>query len=234
MKSFEIKCVGYSIAADWYDGTSDNVMLILPGYSSSKKNYEPLVSVLVEKTGISALVIDYTGHGESPFELQDLTPAQNFLEVITAFDWLKENHPDKKISVVGTSYGGFLATRLTKYREFDKLVLRVPGIYQPQDFYSKWKNIETKYNRDVYRKDEIALAKHPLLSRAANFKGKTLVIVHDEDEVVAKETTDAFIKAFDAETYVAKGFTHSFSAHLDQKDKIAEYQEYLADWLMKN
>lgn len=234
MKSFEIQCVGYSIAADWYDATDDGVMLVLPGYSSNKKNYEPLVSVLVEKTGMSALVIDYTGHGESPFDLQNLTPAQNFLEVITAFDWLKENHPDKKVSVVGTSYGGFLATQLTKYRGFDKLVLRVPGIYQPQDFYSKWKNIEKKYTRDVYRKDTEALAKHPLLTRASGYKGKTLVIVHENDEQVARETTDAFIKAFDAETYLAKGFTHSFAAHLDQKDKIAEYQEYLADWLMKN
>ena len=80
--------------------------------------------------------------------------------------------------------------------------------------------------------DEEALSSHPLLVRAAKFKGKTLVMVHEHDEVVPKQTTDAYIKAFDAEVYVAKGFPHGLSAVSD--DKLAVYHQKISDWLKSN
>lgn len=234
MKSFEIPCVGYSIAADWYEGKSSEVLLVLVGWSSNKNNYKDLLSTIVEQTGSSALVIDYTGHGESPFKLDDLTPAQNFLEVIQAFEWLKQNHPEKTINVMGTSYGGYLAAQLTKYRVFSKLVLRVPALYLPEDFYTKWKEMEWDRHRLAYRSNAKSVAEHPMLKRAANFKGKTLVVVHENDELVPRETTDGFIKTFNADTYIAKGFGHSFADELDKRDKILEYQKAITDWLNKN
>lgn len=235
MKSFKIECQGYSVAADWYDGTGDEVLLFLIGYTSNKQRQEELVSALVEQTGSSALVFDYSGHGDSPFDLPEIRIAQNFLEVVTVFDWLKENHPDKEITVMGSSYGGFLATQLTKYRKFENLVLRCPAIYRPEDFYTKWKNIDRDNLRDVYRKDRAALASHPLLSRASkNFQGKTLVVVHGKDEMVPIETTDTYIEAFDAEIYVAEDFTHAMSDPTNPREKFAEYQTAIADWIKRN
>jgi esterase/lipase len=70
-KAIQVQCVSYSIAADWYEG-NDNILLVLPGFTSSKANYGELVSAIVEKTGTSALAIDYSGHGESPFDIQDI------------------------------------------------------------------------------------------------------------------------------------------------------------------
>ena len=231
MKSLEIPCVGYSIAADLYESTSDQILLVLPGYSSNKKNQKELVEALIELTGTSALVIDYTGHGKSPFDLPELTPAQNFLEVITAFDWIKENYPNKIINVMGNSYGGFLAAQLIKYRAFNKLVLRVPAIYSPQDFYTKWKNIDREDAAENLRRDVEALANHPLFGSASNFKGKTFVVVHGKDELVPKETTDAYIKAFNADMYLAEGFSHRFGDNLHDPDKVSAYQEAIAEWL---
>src|ERR1700722_13600135 len=139
VRTFDIPCTGYSIVADWHEGkTNKKILLALPGYTSSRLRQKDLVSAIVNKTGISSLVIDYTGHGDSPFELRNTRPAQHFLEVIYAFDWLKQNYPDAQIFVMGSSYGSFLATQLTKYREFDKLVLKVPAIYKPEAFYDLW------------------------------------------------------------------------------------------------
>lgn len=231
----KIPCLGYDLAADWYEGDSDEILLVLVGYTSSKKSYEDLVGYITENTNLSALVVDYSGHGESPFDLADVSPAQNFLESITAFDWLRDKYPDKKISVMGTSYGGFLAVQLTKYREFDKLVLRVPAIYEPQDFYDKWSirlNNKEGYRvrSEKFRTNKDALKKHPLLARAANFKGKTLVVVHEKDELVPPETTDAYIEAFNADSYLAKGFPHSFNKSAPEEDKLA-YKKAIANWL---
>ena len=69
--------------------SNEEVVLILIGFTSNKSRYSEFAEAIVKETGKSVLVLDYSGHGESPFDLEDLTPAQNFLEVINVFDWLK-------------------------------------------------------------------------------------------------------------------------------------------------
>lgn len=233
MKPLQIPCVGYEIAGDWYDGAAnnENVLLVLVGYTSSKANYRELVTAIVEKTGYSALVIDYTGHGESPYVLEDLSPAQNFMEVITAYDWLAENHPDKVISVMGTSYGGFMAIQLTKYRSPKKLVLRVPAIYSPEVFYTKWRDIDLEEIRHGYRADPENFITHPLLTRASKYRGQAYVLTHELDDVCPKSSTTPIAEAFSAETWEAKGFAHSLAKSNYTPSQLEQYQDKIAEWL---
>jgi uncharacterized protein len=231
--TFEIECTGYSVKADWYKTENTNeIVLSLIGWTSNRKRYNDILSAICTKTGKSALVFDYSGHGDSPFDVNTTRPAQHFLEVICVFDWLKDKYPDAKITVMGTSYGGYLAVQLTKYRTFENLVLRVPAIYKPSDFYTLNKAINSDEGwaaKDEFRRDIDALAKHPLLARASSFKGRTLVVVHENDEQVPKETTDAFIKTFNADVYVAMGFPHSI---YDQpREQIIDYQNAISKWL---
>lgn len=232
--TLRIDCAGYAVKADWYEGeNTDEIVLSLIGWTSNRKKYSDILSSIVQNTGMSALVFDYSGHGDSPFDVEKTRPAQHFLEVICVFDWLKERYPNAKIVVMGTSYGGYLATQLTKYRDFYKLILRVPAIYKPEDFYTLNGEINSDAGwtaKDAFRRDTDALAKHPLLVRASSFKGKTLVIVHELDEQVPTETTDAYIAAFKAETYIAKGFPHS-TGDVPQSQKL-EYQDAINEWLL--
>lgn len=235
-QNLEIPCHGYSVAADWYesrDRDRDRILLCFIGWSSKRARYQKMLSAIVGATGMSALVFDYSGHGDSPFELPDTRPAQHFLEVISVFDWVVERYPDADISVMGTSYGGFLATQLTKYRRFTALVLRVPAIYQPSDFYSLWRDIDMQWTEKVFRADAGALARHPLLARAAAFTGNTLVVMHEKDDRIAPETTDAYIVAFDADTYIAKGFKHSFGKAVTNQ-QADTYNQVISDWLTVN
>lgn len=238
-----IDCPGYSIAADWYEGDTKDIIFVLPAYSSSKARIKDIINTLCDATGSAALAIDYTGHGESPFELRDTRPAQHFLEAITAFDWLKAKYPDARITVFGTSYGSFLATQLTKYREFDRLILRIPAIYKPNAFYDLWSlriDNQESYNQDMlaYRSNEEELLRHPLLARASNFKGKTLVVVHDQDEVVPKATSNAFIKTFNADTFTQPDFIHNIGDAINE-DRVSQevleaYKQKYVDWLKTN
>lgn len=232
MNKITIPCIGYEIAADWYEG-NDNVLLVLPGFTSSKKNYELLVSVIVEKTGTSALVIDYSGHGESPFDIQDITISENFSEVVRAYDWLKEKYPDRIIDVMGTSYGGFFAAKLPSVREIRKMILRVPANYDPLDLYTPWRKLDREQIRNEYRVDPNSFTDHPVLAEAAHFKGDAYVLTHEFDESCPKASTDPFISAFNAETWEAKGFVHGFGASDASLEQIEEYQTKLAEWLMK-
>lgn len=233
-KTIKIPCTGYSVVADWYKGKNKNeILLVLIGYSSNRKKQYDLVSNIVNGTGMNALVFDYSGHGDSPFELDETRPAQHFLEVIYVFDWLKSKYPNTKINILGSSYGGYLATQLTKYRKFNKLVLRVPAIYSPNAFYNLQKEVHSDWNKKIFRRNKKLLASHPLLIRASKFKGKTLVVVHGKDEQIPKETTDAYIKAFNADVYLAESFTHSMG-HIDNsRDKFGEYQNKIVSWLRK-
>lgn len=232
MNKIQIECSGYAVEADWYEGhSSDKILLCLYGYSSKKSNQVDLVGSIVAGTGMSALVFDYSGHGKSPFRLEETRPAQHFLEVIYVFDWLLKEYPEAEITVMGTSYGGFLATQLTKYRAFANLILRAPAIYKPSDFYTTWRDIDRDWTRKVFRRDIDALTNHPLLARASKFTGRTFVMVHEYDESVPTETTDAFIKTFSANTYLAEGFWHALSDPRNPKDKFSDYQKTICDWI---
>lgn len=232
MKKIEINCVAYSIVADLYDNGSDKIMLALPGWMSSKAGYEPLVSFIVDEAKTSALVIDYTGHGESPFDAMEIRPAQHFLEVITAFDWIKEHFPHAEISVMGYSYGGQMAMRLTEYRDFAKLVLQVPTIFAPRSFYSLNKNIDRQQERRN-RKDQELLSSHPLLARTTEFEGRTLVMWHELDDNVPKELADKYIEIFRADSYLAKGWGHGFNDEASEQEQLA-YKKAITDWLNKS
>jgi len=229
VKTFDISCSGYQLKADFYQGSKPNkILLSLIGWTSSRTKYKDILSGMVDQTGMSALVFDYSGHGDSLFDVADTRPAQHFLEVICVFDWIIEKYPEAEITVMGTSYGGFMATQLVKYREFKNLILRVPAIYRPQDFYDHpgvWAHTEVT---NELRVDQDALRSHPLLKRASKFSGNALVVVHNQDEHVPVRTTDAYVSAFGADVL-------AFDAKHSPVDKSAEwkaeYQKQISDWL---
>ena len=232
VKTTDIACKGYSVKADIYKGKKDKpILLSLIGRTSkrTKQRYYDFLPDLAKDLGITSIIFDYTGHGDSPFNIEELSPAQHFLEVITVFDWIKSKYPKRKVFVIGSSYGGFLAAQLTKYREFDGLILRAPSIYRPKDFYSLKKD-EDREATQKYRRDTDALSKSPLLSRAANFNGKALLIVHKRDEQIPKETTDAYANAFKPET-IEFDITHSLDQATDKQ--VKEYNQKVKDWLRK-
>jgi pimeloyl-ACP methyl ester carboxylesterase len=229
MKKVEVNCAAYSIAADLYENGTDKIMLVLPGWLSNKANYESLISFVVDEAQTSAVVIDYSGHGESPFDAMNIRPAQHFLEVITAFDWIREKYPNAQVSVMGTSYGGYMAVQLTKYRDFGNLVLRVPAILAPRSFYSLNGDIHRQQERH-WRSDQEFLNTHPLLARASKFNGRTLVVWHELDESVPRQTTDKYIEIFKADNYLAKGWGHSFKTDASEAEQLA-YKRAITDWL---
>jgi alpha-beta hydrolase superfamily lysophospholipase len=236
-EALTIPCTGYDIAADWYQGeNTSRILLVLPGFQSTKTKQQGFIAAVLERTDMSALAIDYSGHGESPFELGDTRPAQHFLEVVCAFDELKSRYPNAQILVSGSSYGSFLAVQLTKYREVSKLVLKNPAIFRPEAFYDPWARrlqAGSAYIPDMaaYRQGGAALSHHPLLARASQFKGKTLVVVHELDEVVPIEVSNAYITAFNADSFVAKGFPHAPSRGNLSASQLADYRNRIVDWL---
>lgn len=231
-KQISIPITEYSIQADWYEGTSnDNVLLTFVGFGSSKKNDSEFVANVVKQTGMSALVLDFSGHGESTFDINNTMPAQHLIEATKAYDWLAESYPERTINVMGTSYGGFMTAYLTRFRDIAKLVLRTPAIYEPKDFYTIHQHIDKLAVRG-YRKDTETLKKHPLFLQEAVSRPNTLLVVHGNDESIPIETSEVYRDAFNAEMYVAEGFVHAFRDPSNPQDQIEGYYQAVTRWLI--
>ncbi len=226
----KIHTTGYDLCADWYKTDKDHVLLVLPGFTSTKKKYEDLVSCLVERTGFSALVLDYAGHGESPFVLDNLSRADNFSDAVAAFDWLAKNYADKKITVMGTSYGGFHAAYLTKFRRFQNVIFRVPASYPEETLYTKLGDMKDAHSAS-YRNNPDNYVDHWLFTHTDSVKGRALVITHEFDTVCPPVATKPFAAAFSADTWEAPGFKHGFGESNVTEHQIDEYYQKIADWL---
>jgi alpha/beta superfamily hydrolase len=234
----QIPCHGYEIVADWFgENNPERVLLILPGYTSSRVEHRKSAQRLIEQTGTAVLTIDYSGHGDSPFGLAETRPAQHALEAICAFDWLSKRFPDAAVSVSGSSYGSFLGAYLSAFRKFDNLILRAPAIYEPKALYTLWAERladEDSYRERIvhYRQDSPALQKHPVLLSAREFAGRTLVAIHGADELIPPATSKAYVAAFSATSFTADNFTHSIShAHVSEA-AVAAYWQRIGDWLL--
>jgi len=234
LKQTTIPCLDYTIAADWYDGSNQTeILLTIVGYGSTKARNAEFIAEISEKTGMSGLALDLSGHGESPFELDDTRPAQHLLEVTAAFDWLRSTYPEAKISVMGTSYGGYMAAWLTRFRNFDKLVLRTPALYKPEDFYSSHRLIHKSDELVAYRKNTELITRNALFLQEPVFDGKTLLVVHGNDEDIPEETSSLYQENFAAETYLAEGFMHGFRDPRNPQDSLESYKVAVSDWLQK-
>lgn len=233
LKQISIPITNYPIKADWHEGTNKNdIILTFVGFGSSKKNNSEFVANIVTSTGFSVLVVDLSGHGESPFDVNDTMPAQHILEATKTYDWIVATYPDSTIHAMGTSYGGFVAAYLTRFRPVEKLVLRTPAIYEPKDFYTAHQHIDKLAARE-YRKNSNALNNHPLFLQEPISTPSTLLVVHGNDASVPTETTDVYGKKFSATSYVAEGFVHAFRDPSNPQDRVADYYSTVSNWFVK-
>ncbi len=82
--------------------------------------------------GCICLTFDLRGHASAEARLCQVSREDNLRDLVAAYDRLR-GHPaidTDAIAVVGTSYGGYLATILTSLRPVKWLALRVPAIYR--------------------------------------------------------------------------------------------------------
>jgi hypothetical protein len=83
-----------------------------------------------------------------------------------------------------------------------------------------------------YRTDQIRLKSNPLLATEDSpFQGRTIVVVHENDETIPRQTSDAYIEAFNADSFIAKGFSHAVSQSDISAEQLNDYHEQISSWL---
>ncbi len=209
-----------------------SAILFVHGWTSTKERNIQYAEALAE-LGFVCLLFDMRGHGESEGDLNSLT-IQDFLgDDITAYDFLaKQKVVDTdNISVVGSSFGGYLVALLTTKRKIKNLVLRAPADY-PDNMYGVLKsqlggddNKLMKWRKQIKNFDETFA-----LKAVSNFDGSVLIIESELDDRVPKETVKNYIDAVKDKNKlthkIMKGALHS----IKEGPFRNQLTEILTDW----
>ncbi|WP_163010294.1 alpha/beta hydrolase family protein, partial [Pseudomonas viridiflava] len=87
------------------------------------------------------------------------------------------------IAVIGTSYGGYLATILSAMRPVKWMALRVPALYWDAD----WDMPKQELDRDRlahYRRSAVTAVDNRALAACKEFRGDVLLIESERDDYV--------------------------------------------------
>jgi len=209
-------------------------VLFLHGWSSDRQGYrfraDPLVSL-----GFICLTIDLRGHGESDGKLEEFSRSDHLQDVLAAYDFLtkQKNVDSEKISVVGASYGGYLAAVLSGKRAVKNLVLRAPALYTNKDMDVPTAQLIIQRKEDFF-KDMVPEADNLSLTGVRNIHGKFLIIESEKDQIIPHSVIEFYMGATKGKGkgthLIMPGADHQLSKGEWKKDFI----EHLVEFFEKN
>ncbi|MDE1165388.1 MAG: alpha/beta fold hydrolase [Pseudomonas sp.] len=182
--------------------------------------------------GCVCLTFDLRGHEKTASQRQSVTREQNLADLLAAYDELV-SHPavdTSAICVIGSSYGGYLATILSSLRPVRWLALRVPALYWDNE----WTVPKYALNRTElasYRLEHLGPGDNRALGACATFEGDVLLVESEHDDYVPHTTLmsyrSAFVNAHSLTHRLVDGADHALSTDANQK----AYSAMLSAWV---
>jgi pimeloyl-ACP methyl ester carboxylesterase len=207
-------------------------VLFVHGWGGSKEQYLARAREIAA-LGCVCLTVDLRGHAETRPLQETVSRENNLRDVIAAYDLLAGHYGVDRnaIAVVGSSYGGYLASILTSLRPVRWLALRVPALYMDTGWDLPKRQLHKEQDLDAYRKSLIAAAENRALRACAAFDGDILVVESEHDHVVPHEVIsnylDACIRTRSMTYRVIKGADHGLS----QDEWQRAYTSLLVNWM---
>jgi pimeloyl-ACP methyl ester carboxylesterase len=232
-KSIEIKVDGENILGTFVvPSTRAPGVLFVHGWGGSQEQYLARARQSAA-LGCVCLTFDLRGHAETLPQHETVSREDNLQDILAAYDRLLD-HPQvdpTAIAVVGSSYGGYLATILTTMRPVKWLALRAPALYMDSGWKLAKRQLHKNQDLDAYRKSLIPARDNRALRASAAFEGDVLIVESERDTVVPHAVIsnyrEAFIKAQSLTYRVINGADHGLSSTEGQR----AYTSLLVNWL---
>ena len=183
--------------------------------------------------GFACLTFNLTGHARTRRHIERVTRAENLADLLTAYDCLA-GHPavdSERIGVIGSSYGGYLATLLTAERKVRWLALQAPALYKDDDFNRPKRQLNLDPDLPAFRRRRVDAGENRALGRAARFTGDVLIVESEHDDVIPHPVIENYLRAFEAAASVTHELIHGADHPLSAPRMRARYTELLASWL---
>ncbi|EWY36707.1 permease [Skermanella stibiiresistens SB22] len=204
--------------------------LLVHGWGGTQEQYLARAREIAA-LGCVCLTIDLRGHGRTEGQYETVTREDNLNDLLAAYDRLA-SHPavdPHSIAVVGSSYGGYLATIVSSLRPVRWLALRAPALYRDEDWMMPKRKLD-KAEIDAYRRTRVTPDRNRALAACAEFTGDALVVECECDTIVPHPVITNYRAAFDkvhSLTYrVIKGADHGLSDNAAQQ----AYTTLLVTW----
>jgi len=183
--------------------------------------------------GCLCLTFDLRGHAAYEMQRETVTREGNLRDLLAAYDFLvKRGGADPTaIAVVGSSYGGYLATILSSMRPVRWLALRAPAIYKDEAWDSPKRQLNADPDLMSYRSSEVRAADNRALRACAAFKGDVLIVESEHDDRVPHPVVANYVAAFSQAhsltARVIKGADHGLTEEACRRS----YTTLLINWL---
>lgn len=154
------------------------------GGTSTKERFAYLQEELAEH-GYASFAIDFRGCGESEGSFKDGSLQHRLDDAEAAYDYFQQ-YVDS-ITVVGSSMGGHVASRLIQTKKADKLILLYPAAYALE--------AEDKPLNDTFTKvlrEEGSWKNSPIFPALMQYDNPVLIIYGENDTVVPKEVQEKY------------------------------------------
>ncbi len=186
---------GYSLRATILKSENHSgkrpAILCIHGWTSQMARYESRVKPMVEM-GFTVVLFDLRGHGETGGTLSDFSISDHFEDCKAAYDFMiMLDHIDTdNISLIGLSYGGYLATLLTSERKVHHLMLSVPALYTDDIFDLPDKQVgphTTEYRKYPHTPDD-----NKALAALHDFSGDVFLLEVEHDEFLSPQVMKSY------------------------------------------
>ncbi len=237
--SVEINSEGQRLSAKLFlpadDGKKHPAVLFAHGWLSDQIGYAEYARELVAQ-GYACLTFDFRGQGKSEGDIRVLT-RRNFLnDAMNAYDFLARSPgvDSEKISVMGASFGGYIAAILSENRKLESIVLRVPADY-PDDGFDEPRMQTTDKPGAMEWRGQIRDAEDTEALRAIhNFTGNLLVVESGKDNAVLPGTIQSYLRAAPDPEKVSYALMEDAPHSLGMGPKFrTEFKEILSDFFNK-
>jgi esterase/lipase len=208
-------------------------VLFLHGWRSSEKSAQGRAEALCA-IGFICMTFNMRGNSTSEGDINTLTREDFLNDCLSAYDYLigLENVDKEHISVIGSSFGSYLATLVAREKNIENIVLRVPANYPNDGWDQPQINFSGDNNPDILHWRFKSLGKETTyaLDALSKFSGNILLIESEKDELVPHQTVENYIHAAPDTsklTYILmKGADHAI-----HNEKLrAVYTNILTDW----
>ena len=207
-------------------------VLFVHGWGGSQQQYLARAREIAA-LGCVCLTFDLGGHAGTQPKRETVSRESNLYDVLSAYDALAA-HPSvdsSAIAVVGSSYGGYLATILTSMRPVSWLALRVPALYIDTGWELPKLQLHIDQDLRAYRRSFVATATNRALRACAAFKGDALLVESELDTIVPRTVLTSYREALTHTRSITyrciEGADHGLTQEHDQR----AYTALLVGWL---
>lgn len=177
-------------------GTLVPGVLFVHGWGGSQSLYVARAREIAA-LGCICLTFDLRGHACTRIQFETVTRAQNLQDLLAAYDLLVGRYPvdPTAVAVVGSSYGGYLATILTGLRPVKWLVLRAPALYIDDGWDSPKLQLHKDQDLRSYRARLVLASENRALQACERFSGDMLLVESEHDTIVPRTVLTSYREA---------------------------------------